>query len=216
MPSNIKSFFISGPRGHLEALLNSGAGNATHAALVCHPHPLHGGTVHNKVVYHTMKALSAHGFPVLRFNFPGAGRSQGNHDDGRGEVDDAQAALDWLDNEFHLPIIAAGFSFGSNVILRASCGDPRVRGCISLGTPIAADQRSYSYGFLKDCAMPKLFVSGSQDHFSPTSALQSVVAGAAPPNKLVVIDGADHFFVGKLEQLRQEIDAWLRAVVLHS
>ena len=168
MPSDIKSFFMSGPRGQLEALLNSVAGNATHAALVCHPHPLHGGTVHNKVVYHAMKALSAHGFPVLRFNFPGAGRSQGNHDDGRGEVDDARAALDWLDHEFHLPIIAAGFSFGSNVILRASCGDPRVRGCISLGTPIVADQRAYSYGFLKDCAMPKLFVSGSQDHFSPT------------------------------------------------
>lgn len=216
MPGDIKSFFIPGPQGPLEALLNSGAPNATHAALVCHPHPLHGGTVHNKVVYHTMKALSAHGFPVLRFNFRGAGLSQGAHDDGRGEVDDARAALDWLASEFHLPIIAAGFSFGAAVILRASCGDPRVQGYISLGTPLAVEQRAYSYGFLKDCAMPKLFISGSQDVFSPTPHLENVVASAAPPNKLVVIAGAGHFFVGKLEQLRHEIDTWLRAMVLPS
>ncbi len=213
MPGDIKSFFIPGPQGQLEALLNSGAADAAHAALVCHPHPLHGGTVHNKVVYNTMKALSARGFPVLRFNFRGAGLSQGMHDAGRGEVEDARAALDWLHNEFHLPIISAGFSFGAAVVLRASCGDSRVHGCISLGTPVVVEHRTYTYGFLKTCTMPKLFISGSRDHFSPEPELRSIVAGAAPPKHLVVIEGADHFFVGKLEQLRQEIDSWLNATV---
>src|SRR5712691_7147843 len=102
--STIRSFFLDGPAGRLEALLNAGAADATHAALVCHPHPSFGGTLHNKVVFHTMKALNTFGFPVLRFNFRSAGLSQGEHDHGRGEVDDVRTALDWLDKEFRLPI----------------------------------------------------------------------------------------------------------------
>src|ERR1017187_10378751 len=98
--SSIRSLFLDGPAGRLEALLNAGADHATHAALVCHPHPLFGGTLHNKVVFHTMKALNSFGFPVLRFNFRGAGLSQGEHDQGNGEVDDVRAALDWLDAEY--------------------------------------------------------------------------------------------------------------------
>src|SRR5512142_3068188 len=98
--STINSLLIPGPAGELEALLNSGAPNASHAALVCHPHPLYGGTMHNKVVYHAMKALNGFGFPVLRFNFRGAGRSHGEHDQGRGEVDDVRAAIEWLYAEF--------------------------------------------------------------------------------------------------------------------
>jgi len=96
--STIKSLFLDGPAGRLEALLNAGAENATHAAVVCHPHPLFGGTLHNKVVFHTMKALNSFGFPVLRFNFRGAGLSQGEHDQGNGEVEDVRTALDWLAN----------------------------------------------------------------------------------------------------------------------
>ena len=91
------------PAGRLEALLNAGAPDAAYAALVCHPHPLYGGTLHNKVVFHAMKALNSFGFPVLRFNFRGTGLSHGEHDHGNGEVDDVRAALDWLDHEFHLP-----------------------------------------------------------------------------------------------------------------
>ena len=91
--SSIRSLFLDGPAGRLEALLNTGAENATHAALVCHPHPLFGGTLHNKVVFHTMKALNSFGFPVLRFNFRGAGLSHGEHDEGNGEVEDVRAAL---------------------------------------------------------------------------------------------------------------------------
>src|SRR5450759_886537 len=134
--SSIRSLFLAGPAGRLEALLNAGLPGATHAALVCHPHPLFGGTLHNKVVFHTMKALNSFGFPVLRFNFRGAGLSQGEHDQGNGEVDDVRAALDWLDTEYHLPLLFAGFSFGAAVGLRAACSDARVRAVIGVGTPV--------------------------------------------------------------------------------
>src|SRR5258706_5216259 len=148
MPAEIKSFFLDGPAGRLEALLNVGAPTATHAALVCHPHPLYGGTVHNKVVYHAMKALSSFGFPVLRFNFRGAGLSEGKHDDGRGEADHVRAALARMKPEFHLPIVFAGFSFGAAVGMRVACADPDVRAIITLGMPIAAEGRAYGYDYL--------------------------------------------------------------------
>src|SRR6516164_624527 len=123
----IRSLFLDGPAGRLEALLNAGVENATHAAVVCHPHPLFGGTLHNKVVFHAMKALNSFGFPVLRFNFRGTGLSAGQHDEGRGEIADVEAALTWLKREFPLPIIFAGFSFGSATGLRAACPDPNVK-----------------------------------------------------------------------------------------
>ena len=145
---------LRGPAGPLEALLNAGRPDAEFAALVCHPHPLGGGTMHNKVVYHAMKALASFGLPVLRFNFRGTGLSAGEHDNGRGERDDVRAALDWLDREFHLPILFAGFSFGANVGLRACCGDERVKGLIALGIPVHAEGRDYHYEFLRSCAPP--------------------------------------------------------------
>ena len=175
--SSIRALFLSGPTGRLEALLNAGSENATHAALVCHPHPLYGGTLHNKVVFHAMKALNSFGFPVLRFNFRGAGLSQGEHDHGLGEVDDVRAALDWLDGEFHLPIIFAGFSFGAAVGLRAACADPRTKSVIALGLPVAPlDDRSYDFGFLQSCTKPKLFISGDRDQFGPRAELEKLVA----------------------------------------
>jgi len=156
--SSIRALFLSGPTGRLEALLNAGSENATHAALVCHPHPLYGGTLHNKVVFHAMKALNSFGFPVLRFNFRGTGLSQGEHDQGVGEVDDVHAALDWLDREFHLPIILAGFSFGAAVGLQTACADSRVEAVTALGLPVAPlDDRTYDFGFLQSCTKPKLF-----------------------------------------------------------
>src|ERR1700757_3234268 len=128
---------LDGPAGQLEALLNSGAENATHAALVCHPHPVFGGTMHNKVVFHAMKALNSFGFPVLRFNFRGTGRSQGKHDEGQGEKDDVRSALDWLDSEYYLPLVFAGFSFGAAVGLQPACQDERVKATIALGLPVS-------------------------------------------------------------------------------
>jgi len=206
--SGINSFFLAGPVGRLEALLNPGRPDATHAALVCHPHPLFGGTMHNKVVYRAMKALNEFGFPALRFNFRGARLSEGQHDNGHGEIDDARAALDWLDAQFHLPIIFCGFSFGAATGLRAACNDDRVVGLISLGTPVAVEGRHYTYGFLKECSKPKLLISGSRDQYSPADELRQVFASLTEPKELVLVEGADHFFEGQLPVMQSAIRDW--------
>jgi uncharacterized protein len=210
----IRSLFLPGPAGRLEALLNAGSPDATHAAVVCHPHPLYGGTLHNKVVFHTMKALNGFGFPVLRFNFRGAGLSEGDHAGGVGEVEDVRAALDWLEHEFTLPVIFAGFSFGAAVGLRAACPDPRVTALIALGLPvIPIGDRVDEFEFLRSCSKPKLFVSGSRDQFGPPGKLEALVASLAEPKKLVRIEAADHFFEGRLRELREAIERWVRASV---
>ena len=220
IPANsIRSLFLEGRAGRLEALLNAGWANATHAAVVCHPHPLFGGTLHNKVVFHTMKALNSFGFPVLRFNFRGTGLSQGEHDYAVGEVDDVRTALDWLDSEFHLPLIFAGFSFGAAVGLRAACEDARVRATIGLGLPVAPvaaesqEPRVYTFEFLANCTKPKLFVSGARDRFGPKAQLEALVASLPEPKKLVTIEGGDHFFAGRLHELREVIETWLKEAV---
>jgi alpha/beta superfamily hydrolase len=218
--TTIRSLYLDGPAGRLEALLNAGADNATHAALVCHPHPLFGGTLHNKVVFHTMKALNSFGFPVLRFNFRGTGLSQGEHDHGRGEVDDVRTALDWLDAEYHLPMVFAGFSFGAAIGLRAAYADPRVRAVIGIGTPVvpvAADTeeaRVYTFDFMRECAKPKLFVSGARDQFGPRVKLEALVSSLPEPKKLVLIEGAEHFFERRLRELREAIETWAKERVI--
>ena len=209
-PSQICSIDdLRGPAGHLEALLNTGRDNSPYSALVCHPHPSGGGTMHNKVVYHAMKAFSSFGVPVLRFNFRGVGLSEGAHDDGHGEQDDVRTALGWLEKNLSRPILFAGFSFGSSVGLRACCGDQRVKGIASLGLPVRAGGRGYHYGFLAGCLKPKLFISGTADEYGPRAAVEAVVAGAAPPAELVLIEDADHFFVGKLEPMQLALRAWI-------
>ncbi|HMK30426.1 MAG TPA: alpha/beta family hydrolase [Terriglobales bacterium] len=207
---SIRALFLEGPAGRLEGLLNQGLPGATHSGLVCHPHPLFGGTMHNKVAFHAMKALNALGLPVLRFNFRGAGLSEGEHDHGQGEVEDVIFALNWLDKEFGVPVIFAGFSFGASVGLRACCPDARVPALISLGTPIRAEGRSYGYGFLKQCAKPKLFVSGDGDPFGPKEDLAALVHDLPEPKELVLIPGAGHFFENRLGEMRQALDRWLR------
>ena len=213
--STIRSLFLAGPAGRLEALLNAGSPDATHAALVCHPHPLYGGTLHNKVVFHAMKALNSFGFPVLRFNFRGTGLSEGEHANGVGEVEDVRAALAWLEREFTLPVIFAGFSFGAAVGLRAAYSDPRVSALIALGLPAVAvadrkDDRIYDFEFLRDSTKPKLFVSGSRDQFAPPGKLEALVNTFADPKKLVRIDAGDHFFEGRLKEMRVAIEDWTR------
>jgi len=216
---SIRSLFLEGPAGRLEALLNEGAENATHAAVVCHPHPLFGGTLHNKVVFHTMKALNSFGFPVLRFNFRGTGLSLGEHDQGVGEVEDVRTALDWLESEFRLPLIFAGFSFGAAVGLRAACADSRVRATIGLGVPVAPvaadteEPRGYTYEFLQTCTKPKLFVSGARDQFGPRAKLEALVAALPEPKRLILIEGGDHFFEGRLREVREAIESWVKEAI---
>ncbi|HTW45621.1 MAG TPA: alpha/beta family hydrolase [Acidobacteriaceae bacterium] len=201
---------LTGPAGRLEALLNTGSPSARYAVLLCHPHPLGGGTMHNKVVYHAMKAFNTLGLPVLRFNFRGTGLSEGAHDLGRGEQDDVRAALDWLDRSLNLPILFAGFSFGSYVGLRAVCSDARVHGAVGLGLPVRAEGRDYSYDFLAHCAMPKLFISGTRDQYGPRTQVEAAIASAAPPAEMVWIHNADHFFAGKLVEVQEAIRSWVQ------
>ena len=224
MPSEtsaIRSLFLAGPAGRLEALLNAGSPSATHAALVCHPHPLYGGTLHNKVVFHAMKALNSFGFPVLRFNFRGTGLSEGEHANGIGEVEDVHAAFDWLEREFTLPVIFAGFSFGAAVGLRAAYADDRVRALIALGLPAVAvagrtEDRVYDFEFLRECTKPKLFVSGSRDQFAPPGKLEALVSTFADPKKLVRIEAGDHFFEGRLREMRETIEMWVKEIMATS
>jgi alpha/beta superfamily hydrolase len=201
---------LRGPAGRLEALLNAGADDAPYAALVCHPHPLGGGTMHNKVVYHAMKALQSFGIPVLRFNFRGTGLSEGVHD-GREERGDVKAALDWLEREFRLPILFTGFSFGAAIGLRACCGDERVKGLIGLGLPVHAEGRDYHYHFLASCPQPKLFISGSRDQYGPKAQVEEVLQSAKQPVELIWVNDADHFFVGKLDHVQSAIRSWVQA-----
>jgi len=208
---------LHGPAGRLEALLNSGRPDAPFSALVCHPHPAGGGTMHNKVVYHAMKALTSFGLPVLRFNFRGVGLSQGKHDHGHGEQDDVRAALGWLDAEFHRPILFAGFSFGAQIGLRVCFGDARVAGLIALGLPVRAGGRDFTYGFLSQCSAPKLFINGDHDQFAPRDLLTAVCQRAPEPKRLVWIEGADHLFQGtnespdaKLNRMQAEMRSWLQ------
>lgn len=217
-PATLRNVDLRGPAGRLEALLNEGARDSRYAALVCHPHPLGGGTLHNKVVYHAMKVLNGSDFgfrlPVLRFNFRGTGLSDGHHE-GLAEAADVSAALDWLRTEFNLPIIVVGFSFGAAMALVACCGRepaprPNLHALAALGLPTQGFGHQFRYPFLAGCSLPKLFLSGDRDWFAPRSELEGVVQTASDPKQLVFISGADHPFTGHLESMQQALAGWLK------
>ncbi len=202
----LRNLFLEGPVGRLEAILWKPTVQPHLAALVCHPHPLFGGTMHNKVVYQAAKSLDALGLPVLRFNFRGAGLSAGAHDRGHGEQEDVRAGLDLLATEFPgLPLLVAGFSFGSWVGLRVGCPDQRVRELIGLGTPV----NSSDFSYLRNCDKPKLFVHGAIDEHGDVGKLEQLVESLPGENRLVVVAGAEHFFAGKLDQVDAAIRAWI-------
>jgi alpha/beta superfamily hydrolase len=217
VPAALHSVNLCGPAGRLEALVNEGAPDAPFAAVVCHPHPLGGGTMNNKVVYHAMKVFNdpqwGRGWPVLRFNFRGTGLSQGAYD-GKAEAGDVLAALDWLENEYHRPLVVAGFSFGAMMALSACCPPSRnvekVRALAILGLPIQADGTDYQYPHLKNCTIPKLFLSGAEDQYAPAAQLTQVAASAAEPKQLVLLPHADHFFTGQLEPMQSSLAGWLK------
>jgi uncharacterized protein len=202
-----RSFFLAGPAGRLEALLwTSSSADPPFVAVVCHPHPLYGGTIHNKVVFQTAKALHARGGSVLRFNFRGVEQSEGEHDRGYGEQDDLRAAIHYLATEFPgRPVLAAGFSFGSSVGLRVGCGDPRVARLIGLGLPVD----NVDMSFLRTCAKPKLIIQGGNDQFGARAGLEALFATLPEPKQLAIVEGADHFFTGQLEKVAAAIDGWL-------
>jgi len=211
----MRSLSIAGPAGKLESILNQGDHAAKFSALVCHPHPSGGGTMHNKVVYHAMKALNAPKFglqwPVLRFNFRGTGLSEGEHD-GRAEAGDVQAALRWLESQFKRPVVVVGFSFGTAMALLACCGQStsNVHAIAALGLPTRTQNREYHYSFLSHSTIPTLFLSGDRDRFAPAPDLRHLAATTAEPKKLVLVPGADHFFTGQLEAMQNELAGWLK------
>ena len=205
MPRRIESCFIDGPAGKLEGLFEEPEDEAPReACLVCHPHPLFGGTMHNKVVYRIARGMRRSGASVLRFNFRGVGQSEGVHDRGEGEVEDARAALGFLRERCPgLPYSMAGFSFGSRVILRLGCSIFTPVRLIAVG--FATSRGEFDY--LAACGMRKYFVQSTIDEHGPKEALEAAFQGFAEPKRLQFIDASDHFFAGALDQLEETIAA---------
>ncbi len=162
--------------------------------------------MHNKVVYQAAKALHEEGIPVLRFNFRGAGLSEGTHDKGHGEQDDVRAAIDYSAEQFpEKPILLAGFSFGAWVGLRVGCQDERVRDLIGLGLPVDDSDLSY----LGECSKPKLIIQGGNDQYGSRANIEALFARLPEPKRLVIVDGGDHFFAGKLGEVASAIRKWV-------
>ncbi len=196
------TFRFPGPVGPLEALHKPGASGATRAVVVCHPHPEHGGTMHNKVVFRAAKAFERLGWPSLRFNFRGVGASGGVFGDGVGEADDVRAALDWMTGEHPgVSLVVCGFSFGNVVGLPVGVEDERVVDLVGLGTP--TDR--FPFDRLSRCVKPKLFVQGDRDPHGPLDELRRGLARVARPWTLEVVQGADHFYTGRLAALAEAI-----------
>jgi uncharacterized protein len=206
MPRKIESLFVAGPAGKLEALLEEPEDTAPRAAaLVCHPHPQHGGTMHNKVVYRVARGLRRTGHVVLRFNYRGVNLSEGSYAHGEGELDDARAALAYLRERFpELPYTLAGFSFGSRIALRLGCGgalSPGASRIIAVGFPTAyRDSAS-----LEGCQTPRIFIQSTHDEFGAVNDLRAIVETLPEPKELILIEAQDHFFNGALERLEEEV-----------
>ncbi len=211
------NLFIPSPDGQIEAILKEPSKGAEQqqqrgAALVLHPHPLHGGTMHNKVVFRAARALNDAGLTTLRINFRGTGGSTGAHDQGRGEQDDAKAGLDYLETNFAgQPITVAGFSFGARVGLEVGVKDVRVKYLIGIGTPL----KMYDFTFLQSCRRPLLLVHGERDEFGDHEKLRELAATLPPESRVRVeiIKGAGHFFDDKLDDMMRIITAWARETI---
>jgi alpha/beta superfamily hydrolase len=202
-PRRIESYFLDGAAGKIECLLEEPeSGTAREACLVCHPHPLYGGTMHNKVVYRMARALRRSGSVVLRFNFRGVGKSEGAHDEGKGELEDARLLLEWLRSRYPaLPYSVAGFSFGSRIALRLGCSVDGVRRIIAVGFPT----KSANVEYLNNCLTPKVFVQSTHDEHGPRPELETIYSEIAEPKQIHWVAATDHFFRDGLDALEETI-----------
>jgi alpha/beta superfamily hydrolase len=198
---------IPGPVGPLEALLEWEPEDAVGtAALVCHPHPLFGGTMHTKVVFRAAKAAILEGLPALRFNFRGVGQSAGQFDGGLGEQQDVVAALDYLGQRFPgCRIFLMGFSFGSWVGLSVGARDSRAVALVGLGIPV----NTVKMDSLADVTKPKLIVQGTLDQYGSKEKIQALFDQIKEPKRLHWVEGADHFFTGRLDEVERAIREFL-------
>lgn len=205
MPRRIESLFIAGPAGRLEALIEEPDDrDPAEAALVCHPHPLHGGTMHNKVAYRLARGLRRNGAAVLRFNFRGVNLSEGTHDHGKGETADALAALSVLRDRYPgLPFTIAGFSFGSRVALKAACSDQGslCRRVIAAGFPT----KYRTFWMAEQCRRPRIFIHSTNDEHGPREEMQALYDRLWAPKQLVWIESRDHFFDGALDEFERAV-----------
>ena len=199
---------LYGAAGRLEALyreLQDPAG----VAVVCHPHPLGGGTLHNKVVFRAARGLEAANVATLRFNFRGAGLSGGKHDEGEGEQDDVTAAIEWVKKKHPgKKLFVGGFSFGAWVSSRVACELPEVDAIFLIGTPV----NKYDFGYLRHCERPMLFIHGTQDEHGDAHKLEKVVEGVRNAES-VIVTGADHFFTKQLEAVEETMREWAEEIV---
>ncbi len=202
------NLFIDASHGKLEAILKEPKGEVKGVALVCHPHPLGGGTMHNKVVYRAAAGLIDAGLITLRFNFRGVGNSTGEHDDGSGEKQDVLDALDYLTENYpNQPVTLAGFSFGSRVGTEVGMNDDRIVRLISIGTPV---DKYKDYDYLENLRKPILFVHGDKDEFGSVENLNELVAkvSAVTDTTVKIFQNCGHFFDKHLTQLRNVIHDW--------
>jgi alpha/beta superfamily hydrolase len=191
--------FFDGPAGRIEGVLKRAAG-ARVAAVVCHPHPQYGGTLYSKVVYRMARAIHAANITVLRFNFRGVEGSEGAFDAGRGEVDDARAALDLLARE-HDRLLVAGYSFGAWVGLRAGAADARVEALVGVGAPVDA----IDFSFLRGCDKPLLLVHGDRDSWGSVEKIRAIAADLGDRAELEILPGADHSLDAHLEPMMERV-----------
>src|SRR5215213_5568720 len=206
------NLFLPAPHGRVEAILKEPQSERRGSALVLHPHPLHGGTMHNKVVFRAARGLGDAGLATLRINFRGTGQSTGEHTGARGgEQEDAALGLDYLSGHYPgEPLFLAGFSFGARVGLEVGTHDPRVRFLVGIGTPVSIGERDYDFSFLAECRKPLLLVHGEHDEFGSLEDLRAL-ASRIPEQarvRIEVIPGAGHFFDDQLEDLRRRIAEW--------